>query len=338
MVASERKMPAVGHRRNSLVHLIVNPAAGNGRAGKRWRGYARELERHGYRADAHLTSGPGDATRLARELAASGAEIILCVGGDGTANEVVNGLIVEDEPVNPATCLGLIPCGTGKDLGRSIGSRTIDAALQALAEGSTAIIDVGRMRYIDTHTGYLKSRYFANVADTGIGAATAERINASSKRFGGLVSYMTGAVRSIASFEPWDTIVEVDGQPIYSGMAGMVVFANGQYFAGGMHVAPEASLCDGMLDIFVLEGVGRRALLTSLLPRVYRGKHVGQPGVTALQGRTASVRSTSQMLLEMDGEQVGQAPVEVTVVPRVLTVIGLAETLAGAGGCIPAAR
>jgi YegS/Rv2252/BmrU family lipid kinase len=315
------------------LHLVVNPAAGNGRAGSRWRDFAALLQQHGFRIEAHLTTGPGHATEIADRLATENVGAIVCVGGDGTVNEVVNGLIRNDQPVSAVTRLAVIPCGTGKDLGRTLGTRDAERTARALVGGTTALIDVGSVRFVEGHTGQLESRYFVNVADAGIGAATAQRINSTSKRFGGLVSYLSGAVQTIAAFEPWDVEVEVDGQAIYRGAAGMVVLANGRYFGGGMLIAPNASLCDGKLDIFVLEGVSRRVLLTSLLPRVYRGTHVGRAGVRHLLGSSITVRSEAGMLLEIDGEQVGRAPVSAAVVPRVLRVVALADAPAVAGSC-----
>mgnify|MGYP002779598021 CR=1 FL=1 len=320
----------------TTIHAIVNPAAGSGRAGKRWPRFLNALERAGFAVSAHLTTGPGDATTIARQLAEDGATTILCVGGDGTTNEVVNGLVRDDLPVNPRTRLALVPCGTGRDLARSLGTNDIVSTIRAISgdpDASTVAIDVARVSYIDPRTGYLATRYCANVADTGIGAATAALINSSSKTLGGLVSYFTGAVRSIIAYSPWDVIVEADGERVYEGSAGMVVFANGRYFAGGMQVAPMASLCDGRLEMFVLEGVGKRQLLTSLLPRVYRGKHVGEPGVVHRTVSDASVRSDGRMLLEMDGEQVGGVPVTVDVVPRVLRIVVAPEVMARSGSC-----
>ncbi|HEX5166362.1 MAG TPA: diacylglycerol kinase family protein [Thermomicrobiales bacterium] len=317
----------------SVLHVIINPAAGSGRAGRRWPELEAEMFRHGYEVRPSFTTGPGDAIRLARELAANGARTIVCVGGDGTVNEVVNGLIDGGRPVNPETRLAVIPCGTGKDLCRTIGTRDVTSMLRALADDTTALIDLGRVSCRDAKTGEPVERYFANVADTGIGAETAARINASSKALGGFVSYLSGAVRSIVAFKPWQVTVEVDGEPVHSGSAGMVVFANGRYFAGGMNVAPDASLCDGKLDIFVLEGVGKRALLTSLLPRVYRGRHVGQPGVVHLTGSQATVTCAAGMLLELDGEQIGTTPLAVEVLPAALRIVGTQDALAAAGGC-----
>lgn len=320
----------------TILQAIVNPAAGNGRAGKRWPGFADQITKAGYEIEGHLTSGPGDATAIARRLAETGASTIICVGGDGTMNEIVNGLVSDDRPVNPHTRLALIPCGTGKDLARSLGTKNVAATLRALdapTERTTVAIDLARVGYIDARTGYLSSRYCANVADTGLGASTAALINASSKAMGGMVSYLAGAVRSIVSYSPWQVTVEADGELVYEGSAGMVVFANGQYFAGGMHVAPMASLCDGRVDMFVLEGVGKRRLLTSLLPRVYRGMHLNQPGVIHRSVTHATVRSDDQMLLEMDGEQVGGVPVSVHVVPQVLRMVGLPEVMTRMGSC-----
>lgn len=328
-------VPGAGSNLSTL-HVIVNPSAGNGRAGKRWPGFAEKLRRAGHDIEPHMTSGPGDATAIARQMAEAGASTILCVGGDGTMNEVVNGLVTDDRPVNPLTRLALIPCGTGRDLARSLGTNDVAATIRALAaptDEATIAIDLARVSYIDSRTGYLSSRYCANVADTGIGAATAALINASSKAMGGLASYLTGAVRSIVSYTPWEISVEADGELVYEGHAGMVVFANGQFFAGGMHVAPMASLNDGKLEMFVLEGVGKRQLLTSLLPRVYRGKHVGEPGVIHRSVAHASVRSEGRMLLEMDGEQVGGVPVSVDLVPNVLRVVGLPEVMTRWNSC-----
>lgn len=318
---------------SATLEIIINPAAGNGSAGRNWPGYARALTEQGYAFHVHETTGPGDATTFARTLAEQGATTIVCVGGDGTVNEVVNGLIVDDRQFDPNVRLAIISSGTGRDLVRSLGTRDLESSLQALSIGDTTWIDVGRVQYLDAHTGHLNTRYFVNVADAGIGAAVAERINVTSKRLGGLVTYLRAAVRTIIGYKPWQVECDVDGEQVYEGAAGMVVFANGRYFAGGMLVAPNASLCDGLIDVFILQGVGKRTLLTSLLPRVYRGRHVGQPGVTHLTARSATVRSLSSMLVEVDGEQIGQAPLSVTTIPRVLRVVCLSSSLDGMDGC-----
>jgi YegS/Rv2252/BmrU family lipid kinase len=324
--------------RSGVLHAIVNPAAGGGRAGRRWPHFSAALEQRGYLVEARFTRGAGDATRIARELALDGARTIVCVGGDGTLNEIANGLLDERGPVNPETRLALIPCGTGKDFARTLGVRNLELALRAIDYRFVADVDVARVRCVNSRTGEPMSRVFVNVADGGLGAETAARINASSKALGGFVSYLSGAVRTIASFKFRDATIEVDGVEFFSGKAGIVVFANGRYFAGGMAVAPDASICDGQLDVFVLQDVGKRTMLTSLLPRVYRGRHVGQAGVLHRLGSNVTVRSSEPLLLELDGEQVGLAPVIVDVLPRALRVVGLEAALARVGGCASAVQ
>jgi diacylglycerol kinase (ATP) len=319
--------------RGTMLDVIINPAAGAGRAARRWPEIERALAERGFDTRAHFTTGPGDAIEIARRLAENGGETLVCVGGDGTVNEIVNGLIADDRPISPSIRFAVISCGTGKDLGRTLGTHSLTDSLSALAAGTTALIDVGRIQYYDPRTTHLETRYFVNVADTGIGAAVAERINASSKRFGGLVSYLSGAVKTVATYRPWDAVVEIDDETVYAGPVGMVVFANGRYFGGGMLIAPEASLCDGRFDIFILEGTGKRPLLTSLLPRVYRGKHVGQPGVRHYRAASATVRASESMSIEVDGEQLGSTPLTVDMVPRVLRVVGSDAKLALAGSC-----
>jgi diacylglycerol kinase family enzyme len=223
--------------------------------------------------------------------------------------------------------LAIVPCGTGKDLARTLGTRTVEALVAAMDCGETARIDVGRIEYVSATTGEPEGRYFANVADMGLGAETAERINRSSKALGGLITYMRGAVQTIASFQARPVRVTVDDREIYDGNAHMVIFANGRFFAGGMRIAPLASIQDGEFDIFVLEDVGKPALLGSLLPRVYFGRHVEARGVIHLRGRSACVESDA-MLVEMDGEQPGRSPATIRMAHRRLSVLIAAGQLA----------
>lgn len=316
----------------TTLHVIVNPASGNGRAMKQWPAMSAALLAQGLPHRVEFTTGPGDATVLARAMALNGAPTIVAVGGDGTVNEIINGMIADGELVNPDTRLLVIPAGTGKDLGRTLGTGQIENAIKALKSDSTASIDLGRITY-HLDSGEQVTRYFANVADLGLGATVAARINRSSKRLGGLLTYLLAAVRTIVEYRPAHVRVEAEGETIYDTTANMVVLANARFFAGGMHVAPDASICDGLLELFILADVGKRALLTSLLPRVYRGKHIGQPGVLHVRARSVSVSCPDGMLLEMDGEQVGNAPVTIEVQQQRLPVVMARESKRSMAGC-----
>jgi diacylglycerol kinase (ATP) len=314
------------------VHVIVNPASGSGRARKRWPGISATLMEHGIDHEVSFTSGPNEATRIARELALAGTKTIVAVGGDGTVNEIINGMIENNVPVNQNTRLLVLPCGTGKDLGRTLGTGQVETAIEALIANSVTSMDLGLVSYT-TGGGRQESRYFANVADLGLGANVADRISSSSKKLGGLLTYLIAAVRTIVDFRPRDISVVIDGERVFHDSANMVVLANGKYFAGGMHVAPTASICDGLLEMYILADVGRRALLTSLLPRVYRGKHVGRHGVLHVRAASVSIQSAAGILLEMDGEQIGSSPVSASVIPRVLPVVIAESRRSTMAGC-----
>jgi diacylglycerol kinase (ATP) len=314
------------------IHVIVNPASGSGRARKRWPGISATMMEFGLDHEVSFTSGPNDATRIARELAHAGTKTIVAVGGDGTVNEIINGMMEDNVPVNRDTKLLVLPCGTGKDLGRTLGTGHVDTAIKALVEGSVTRMDLGLITYT-TSEGLQEPRYFANVADLGLGANVADRISRSSKKMGGLLTYLIAAVRTIIEFKARDISVEINGERVFHDSANMVVLANGQYFAGGMQVAPTASICDGLLEMYILADVGKRALLTSLLPRVYRGKHVGRNGVLHVRAGSVSIKSAAGILLEMDGEQIGSSPVSVEVVPRVLPVVIAEDRRKTMAGC-----
>lgn len=317
---------------NDLLNIIINPASGNGRAAKRWPGIVDRLNEHGFRTEVELTTGPDDATFLARELARGGARNVVAIGGDGTVNEIINGLIEDDEPVSRDTRFLVVPCGTGKDLGRTLGTREVESAIAALKSETLVQMDLGRIQF-RAPDGSTRIRYFANVADLGLGASVAQRINASSKALGGLLTYLLAAVRTIVDYGPNEITVDIGDDRIFNAPANMVVLANGQYFAGGMNVAPTASVCDGLLEMYILTDVGKRALLTSLLPRVYRGKHVGRNGVLHVKTSAATIHCPAGMLVEMDGEQIGTSPVRVDIVPRVLPVIVHPDTRRSWEGC-----
>lgn len=307
-------------------HAIVNPASGNGRTGRRWPELARRIRGLGLSLHERCTTGPGDATRITRELLAAGAREIVAVGGDGTVNEIANGFFDETNAAAPGAVLSIIPCGTGRDLSRSLGIRTVEDAAVLLANGKACAIDVGRVTFRDGDE--MRSRYFVNIADVGLGAETAALINRSSKVLGGMMAYLIGATRTILAFHGHHVTVDIDGIRVHDGRAGMVVLANGRYHAGGMFLAPAASLVDGQFEILVLHDVPKPMLLGSLLPRVYSGKHIGHPAVSCWRGRCVEVRSEATLLFEADGEQLGTTDLSAVIVPAALAIRIPAHTAA----------
>lgn len=305
-----------GSRRR--LHVIVNPRSGNGRTRRTWPRIGRRLQRLDYHVDFRMTESVGDGDRLGREAIGSGADEVVVVGGDGTLNEVVNGLFAETHGEPPGVILSVLPVGTGRDFSRSIGIKSFEHALETLGNGEVRDIDVGRVDYAGPDGE--RSRYFVNAADVGIGAETAALLNRSSKLLGGKISYLLGAARTILRFTGRPATVTVDGDVVHDGPLAMACMANGRYHGGGMLMAPAASMNDGRFDILVLKHVPKYALLGSLLPRVYLGRHVNHPAVSSYLARAVEITASEPLLFEVDGEQPGTTDIRMTVLPAALRV------------------
>ncbi|MCX7622145.1 MAG: diacylglycerol kinase family lipid kinase [Thermomicrobium sp.] len=301
------------------LYAIVNPVAGSGRPARTWPAIRRRLERLGLRIHEAHTAEPGAAMHLARSFAEAGARELLVVGGDGTLNEVVNGLLDDaGRPLGPVTVTA-VPCGTGRDFPRLFGITRPEQAIDLLRTGEPCRVDVGRLTFVGLD-GKRQRRYFVNMADVGLGAETAAWVSNSTKQLGGFLAYLVGALRTILRHRAAELALEVDGQPVFTGRALMVAIANGRFHAGGMRIAPMASVVDGKLEVFVLREVSRPVLLGSLLPSVYRGTHVHHPAVQHWRGATVRLTAPRPIRIEMDGEPVGTTDLEAGVVPRALTI------------------
>lgn len=311
--------PDVGGARNRGERLIViaNPRAGGGRAGASRDRIARAVDRAFAQAEVRWTEGPGHASELAG-AAAREADIVAALGGDGTCSEVVNGLVPGGAPVNPKVVFGTVPFGTGGDLVRSLEvKRGLEQALWILSTGMTIPIDVGLYAWADG-----RRRTFVNVAGVGANADVCRRANASSKRFGGFLTFLGAALGAIAEFEPVRVRWSWEG-PSGAGEREIETFAafcaNGHYCGGGMWVGNGGSMADGVFELTILPRP-TASLVPRLLPRVYDGRLREHPAVTSLQ--VTRVRVDADVVCEGDGEPLGPGPLEIAVVPRALQARG----------------
>lgn len=299
--------------------VIVNPASAGGRTAKQWPLVQRCLVDAGVDFVPRITSAPADAIALTREGLREGYARIVAVGGDGTLNEVVNGYFDPDtrEPINPEAVVGLLPSGTGGDFRKTAGIPLNHAAACALlARGDARPVDCGR---IDYHGGGAPPpRWFVNIADCGIGGDVVHRVNLSRKSAGGTATFLYHSLAALMTFGSRMVRVDVDGR-VTEGPMESVVIANGRYFGGGMHVAPHAALDDGLFDVLTVTHLGRRRSLTGL-GRLYRGRHIGRPGIGFTRGRVVTVTPLEQrpVLFDVEGEQVGRAPATLTCLPGAL--------------------
>ncbi len=298
--------------------VIVNPAAGNGKAAQHWPHLATQLTAQGITFTQAITCGPGDGIMLAAQAVAARATRLIVVGGDGTLNEIVTGLSQAITLGTAVPTLALLPLGTGTDFARGLGITSIEAGLNALHNDQPQAIDLGIAQFHD-QAGQAQRRAFVNVADCGLGPhATAQIRNVS--QLPGQLAYLYGATQAIAAYTPAMTQINVDGQEAYHAPCGLLAVGNGRYFGGGMHVAPKAQLADGQFDLVILGGTNRRRLLSELLPRVYRGTHLRHPAVHLLRGATIAITAEPPLPLELDGEIVGSTPATFSLLPQALNV------------------
>jgi len=297
-------------RKNTIKTVfLVNPAAENGAAGRRWPELAHEAASLGLQGDTRFSERPGHLTELAREAAAN-ADLLVAVGGDGTVNEVVNGIAGLDVE------LALIPRGTGGDFVRTFGiPRKLDRAVEVALRGRTRAIDLGRGRY-RSWAGEDEESYFANIASAGMSGAIAKRTNETSKALGGKVSYAWATVAVFSRWRSDEVRVRVDGTE-QAGRMHDVIVANGRYLGGGMKMVPEAEPDDGLLDVLLIGDLTKRDLLLTM-PKTYRGKHLPHPKATLLRGTTVEIDAPEPLPVELDGEQPGTTPVRFEIVPRAL--------------------
>ena len=233
------------------------------------------------------------------------------MGGDGSVNEVVNG-IAGVEGVE----LAVIPRGTGWDFVRTYDiPRDVDAAIDVALNGSVREIDVGLVTF-RAWAGHEERAHFANVASAGISGAIAQRANAASKALGGKISYYWSTLAVFARWQTGEMRVSVDDE-IRGGRIIDTMVANGRYLGGGMMMLPEAEPDDGLFDVLVIGDVTKRDLLFTL-PKAYRGKHLPHPRLEVLRGRVVTVDADEPLPIEIDGEQPGTTPARFEVVPKAI--------------------
>lgn len=296
--------------------FVVNPRAANGATGARWPALEAYLRDLGLAGETCYTTGPGDARRLTAEALRAGARLVVAVGGDGTINEVLNGFCDAGVPADSE--LGILPCGTGGDLIRTLGiARDPYQAAHHLLKGKARRIDAGRARF--RAGGEEVERYFLNIAEAGLGGAVVERVNRTSKALGGFVSFLVGTLATFATYQPSELTLTVDGGEPRRMRAWNVVVGNGRYFGGGMRILPGAEPDDGFFDVMVVGDVPRSALFANVVA-IYRGTHLHQAGVEHFRARAVTVEAAVPLLLDLDGEQPGTSPVTFQLVPGALNV------------------
>jgi YegS/Rv2252/BmrU family lipid kinase len=237
--------------------------------------------------------------------------MVVAVGGDGTLNEVVNGIAGSDVE------LATIPLGTGMDFGRTYGIPTkFDDAVRVALSGTTRSIDAGRVRY-RTWEGTDAERWFANVGSVGMSGAVARRANAMTKALGGRVTFYYALTREFLAWRNTQVSVELDEGVRWDGPLHDVIVANGRYHGGGMKLAPDARQDDGLFDVILIGDVTKLDFATTS-PKLYSGRYLSHPKVELLRSSSVAIGAAEALPLEVDGEPIGTTPARFEVVPSAL--------------------
>ncbi|MEK7688464.1 MAG: diacylglycerol kinase family protein [Pseudomonadota bacterium] len=307
--------------------VIVNPAAHKGGAARRWPAIEAELAARLGAFAPQFTTAPGHATDLARAAVARGARRIVAVGGDGTVNEALNGLLdASGRLTAPDTVLCPVPAGTANELCRALGHLEHPArAYDAAAGTGTRPVDLLRVRCVDL-AGRPVDRFGYLIVSLGAAATISHRTSRSRwlKKLGE-VAYLLMTPVVTLGYRHRDIAITIDGRASGTRRLFTALVANTENGGGGMKLMPGAKFDDGVLDLIEMGDVSRLGMLLGVMPKLYSGAHIHHPKVRLSQGASFRFESEVETLVDLDGETVGRLPLEVSVLPRAFSV-GVADS------------
>jgi YegS/Rv2252/BmrU family lipid kinase len=311
------------------VLVIYNPTAGRGRVQAEWPKVENALRQGGIDFEAVATSAPLDAFRLAR--AAPGKyRMLVSVGGDGTAHEVVNGLMQASGEAETIP-MALVPLGSGDDFAKvippetAVGQRPFDwqIAVQKIIGGQTRLFDVGRMTgdhlCADLGDG---PHYFLNGMDVGFGAHGTLNFITIPRFIKGFSAYMLAIFKTMIRYPLLKITIQLDDLPPFDQSTTMTVITNGRCFGSGFWVCPHAQADDGLFDLMIAQDLSRLKIL-QLIPKITRGTHIGDPAVSMARAHRITLTSQEPMVVEADGElpYLETHHLTIEVLPRRLTMV-----------------
>ena len=276
-----------------------------------------------YQPCFYVTTHADHSVELAQHAVAEGATHIICLGGDGSLNEVVNGVLTSGQAESDISNIkiGLLPYGTGNDFARTMGVLNDGRLLkQWIDDDSYRSIDVGHTGYCDRH-GKTTSRYFINITDVGIGGAIAQDLDTSSKMFGPTLTYQKAIISALLTYK--NRAVKITGDTFtYTGKIMSLVVANGRFFGGGMGIAPDAKVDDKLFSVVVIGAISIFEYLQNL-GNIKKSKRIEHNELQYLSVSEILIESADAepLPIDMDGEFIGYTPIQMKVVPAAINFI-----------------
>lgn len=305
--------------------VIVNPKSASGATRDNWSAIASDLRTHFGPFQVAFTKGPADGIDLAKRSAEEGRKFIIACGGDGTINEIANGILLSKTDCE----LGIFPSGTGGDFRRTLGIPSeLREAARALRDGQTRSIDVGKVTFQDRENETV-SRFFLNVSSFGLAASIIERVKSSTSlnwlpldTVRGRASFALSTLQEVVGLDSTRVRVKIDDGEEKSLTTVNFCVANARYFGGGMMIAPEAKLADGSLDVINIGDIKTAKIILNAYT-LYRGTHLDLPEVKDTLAKRIEARpfnDLDEVHIEVDGELLGKLPAIYEVVPNALRI------------------
>ncbi len=300
--------------------VVVNPNAGVKKGAKEWPKILRIIQREGIDHHYQLTKHKDHAIHLTRKAIEEGYRSIAVVGGDGTMNEVLNGIFLQQACQVSEITMAMIPVGTGNDWCRMFNVPfDFEGAVRLLKEKRTFIQDIGKVSYHKKEE--ILERYFMNVAGMGYDALVAKKTNLfKEKGHGGPLTYLWFIFASLFQYKFLDAVIEVDGKSVFKGEIFSMNVGICKYNGGGMMQLPYAVPNDGIMDVTLIKKAPKWMVIRHT-SKLYDGTLVKLPMVKTFQGKTIRIRSTSKVYLETDGESLGHTPLTFKILPKALKVV-----------------
>lgn len=299
--------------------IIVNPNAGRKKGRKDWKLIENILNQNNIQYETIFTEAKFHAIKLAEESVIRGFRKILVVGGDGTMNEVVNGIFGQSEVNTSDITLGIITVGTGNDWGRMFGIPTgYNEAIQVINKNKTYLQDAGVVSYYSGNSR--KKRYFVNIAGLGFDAIVVQRSNRQKEKGrSSKMLYFWTLLRSLLDYKDTKTEIIIDGEKVKNDTFS-ISLGIGKYSGGGMMQTPTAIPNDGLFELTLIKKMRKGEIIMSL-KKLYNGTILNHPKVEAYTGKNIRIDSDPLIHVEVDGESLGHSPIEFDMIPACVKVI-----------------
>lgn len=300
-------------------YAIINPQAGSGKGKTDWPQIESLLKANGIDFDFVFTTHKYHSVELAVNAINQGYKKLIAVGGDGTLNEIVNGVFIQAKYPTTEIVIGVIAVGTGNDWSRMYEIQsTYEGKIAAIKAGKLFLQDVGRVEYEESKVK--QARYFANAAGIGFDAEVARRTNRL-KEHGhrGKILYIGSLVRALFDYKPSYINIAIDGERLGGTIFSLTV-GIGRFNGGGMMQVPNAVSDDGLFDVTVIRQIRRFEVIRNIY-RLYNGTILSHPKISGHIGKTVTISSETPIGLEVDGESLGVSPFTFSVVPHSINVI-----------------